>query len=101
MGGYAAVHGRPAAFEGADGHAYSVEPEVERSGDEGSDWGGYLLFVRWRRLGGQGVEGHVETDFLVRAPTAADAREALGRLSLLDAKVELDALIRRETESAR
>ena len=33
LGGYLAVHGRPPAFEGPDGHPYTVSVEVERTAD--------------------------------------------------------------------
>ena len=33
IGGYAAVHDRPAAFEGSDGFSYSVELMTEETGD--------------------------------------------------------------------
>ena len=96
VGGYAAVHGRPAAFEGVDGFSYSVELAADETGDGGaSAWGGYFLFLRWRRLGASGVEGHVESDFVTRAPTEVAALDALGRVPLRTAKATLDTLVRR------
>ena len=50
IGGYAAVHGRPAAFEGTDGLSYSVEIVTSATGDPERPWGAYLLFVRWSRI---------------------------------------------------
>ncbi|MCC6316850.1 MAG: hypothetical protein IT361_04085 [Gemmatimonadaceae bacterium] len=93
IGGYEAVHGRPAAFEGRDGMSYSVSLDVEATGEEARPWGAYFLFLRWRRMGGQGVEGHVETDFLVYGATAAAARAALGAWPLAEVRVALDAAI--------
>src|SRR5215210_2219223 len=86
IGGYAAVHARPAAFEGADGMSYSVELCTDRAPDGVVDgdgeWGGYLLFLRWRRVGEPGVDGHLETDFIVRADTEEQALAELGRMPL-------------------
>ena len=64
LGGYAAVHARPAAFEGPDGMSYSVEVLAEETGEPARPWGAYLLFMRWARQGAQRVEGHLETPFL-------------------------------------
>src|SRR5690606_19117869 len=82
VGGYAAVHSRPPALEGPDGYAYSVEPSADRSGDPEHPWGGFLLFLRWRRIGAQGVEGHLETGFLALANSHSAALEAVRSLSL-------------------
>ena len=103
IGGYAAVHARPAAFEGTDGLSYSVELCADRAergvagsvtGDSDA-WGGYLLFLRWRRVGEPGVDGHLETDFIVRADTEEQAVAELGRMPLATVKATLDALIRK------
>jgi hypothetical protein len=95
VGGYAAVHGRPAAFEGPDGMSYSVELCADETHDETAPWGAYLLFLRWRRVGDQGVEAHVETDYIVRGEHEADVLRELGRMPLATAKATLDALIRK------
>ena len=95
VGGYAAVHARPAAFEGSDGCSYSVEIEADATpGDPEGAWAAYLLFVKWRRYGEPGIEGHLETDYLARAATEAEAKARAGALALADAKRALDALIR-------
>ncbi|HEX6059237.1 MAG TPA: hypothetical protein VFZ11_09505 [Gemmatimonadaceae bacterium] len=94
LGGYMAVHDRPAAFEGSDGMSYSVEIMAERTGDAERPWGAFLLFLRWRRLGAQGVEGHLETAFLAHGASEAEARARLGAISLLEAKTALDRLVR-------
>lgn len=93
VGGYRAVHGRPPAFEGADGVAYSVEVETDETGDPAAPAGAYLLFVRWS-AGEPRVTGHLETDFLVRADTLEAARDRLGAMPLADARTLLDTLIR-------
>jgi hypothetical protein len=93
IGGYAAVHGRPAAFEGTDGLSYSVEIVTSPTGDAERPWGAYLLFVQWSRVGGTSPVGHVETDFLAEADTEADARAIVGALSLGQVRAALHALI--------
>jgi len=96
IGGYAAVHARPAAFEGVDGMSYSVELCAEPAdGDDGTAWGAYLLFLRWRRVGEPGVDGHLETDYIVRAETEDQALAEIGRMPLATVKATLDALIRK------
>jgi hypothetical protein len=97
IGGYAAVHARPAALEGSDGLAYSVEVLGDRLGvTHEQAFGAYLLFLRWRRVGEEGVEGHVESDFL---EFGASREEAVQRLR--DWKIErvqdlLNAMLERD-----
>ena len=93
IGGYAAVHGRPAAFEGTDGLSYSVEIVTSPTGDSERPWGAYLLFVQWARVGGTSPVGHLETDFLAEADTEDDARAVVGALSLGQVRAALHALI--------
>ena len=95
VGGYAAVHARPAAFEGSDGCSYSVEVTADATpGDARGAWGAYLLFIRWRRYGEPGVDGHLETDYLAHAASEAEARGAVAAMALAEVKRALDALIR-------
>jgi hypothetical protein len=100
IGGYAAVHDRPAAFEGSDGFSYSVEIMAERGG---SEWRAFFLFIKWARIGAQTPEGHVESDYLASGATEQDARDSLGRTPLDDVKALLDRLIaeRRVTDTTR
>ena len=101
IGGYMAVHARPAAFEGPDGMSYSVEIETDDTGDRAAPAGAYLLFVRWGR-GEPTISGHLETDFLARAATAEEARAQVGALPLHEVKRLLDALVReRSPETSR
>jgi hypothetical protein len=93
IGGYMAVHDRPAAFEGSDGMSYSVAIESGQTGDVQRPWGAYFLFMRWRRMGPQGVEGHLESDFLAYGDDAKAAREALGAMPISGARAELERLI--------
>jgi hypothetical protein len=96
IGGYAAVHARPAAFEGSDGMSYSVEIIVDETEIVGRPYGAYLLFMRWRRVGAQGIEGHLETDYLAYGATEDTARDALGAMTLNEVKALLERLIREQ-----
>src|ERR671927_523404 len=83
IGGYAAVHARPAAFEGSDGCSYSVEIAADETPEEPrGPWSAFLMFLKWRRYGEPGIEGHLETDYLAHGATEAEARAALGALAL-------------------
>ena len=93
VGGYRAVHARPAAFEGPDGLSYSVEIVADRTGDAERPWGAYLLFVRWHRTGEQGPSGHLETDFLSRGTAEQEVIDDVARLPLAAAKGLLDACV--------
>lgn len=93
IGGYMAVHDRPAAFEGSDGASYSVEIVTDASDEKERPYAAYLLFVRWGH-GDPVASGHLETEFLSFAKTEAEARNAVGAMSLNEVKSTLDALIR-------
>jgi hypothetical protein len=99
IGGYMAVHDRPAAFEGSDGASYSVEIVSDDTGEKGKPFGAYLLFVRWGH-GDPVATGHLETEFLFFAATEDEARSAVGALSLNDVKAMLDALIKARHDSS-
>jgi hypothetical protein len=93
IGGYMAVHDRPAAFEGSDGASYSVEIVSDTSGERQRPFAAYLLFVRW----GQGdpvASGHLETEFVAFAATEEEARKMVGAMSLNEVKMKLDGLIK-------
>ena len=94
IGGYMAVHARPAAFQGSDGLSYSVAIETDRTDDAANPFGAYFLFIRWRRLGTQGVEGHLESPFLAFGTSREEAATALGAMSLGEVKAILDDLVR-------
>ena len=102
IGGYAAVHDRPAAFEGTDGFSYSVEIMAEPTGPR-DEWGAFFLFVRWARIGAQTPEGHLESGYLATGANEEAARVALGATRLEDVKALLDRLVdeRRGSTSAR
>ena len=93
LGGYMAVHARPAAFEGEDGASYSADIGLDETGDATAPVGAYLIFLRWSP-GEPRVVGHLESDFLARARTEEEARAAVGALSLAETKHLLDELIR-------
>jgi len=100
LGGYMAVHGRAAAFQGSDGEPYTVAVDVDDSGAPEAPFAAYLVFVRWAQTG-TAVMGHMETGDLVAAPTEAEAREALERLPLAEVRALLDEAIRRRSEEDR
>lgn len=93
IGGYAAAHGRPAAFEGTDGFSYSVEIVTAPTGQLERPWGAYLLFVQWTRVGATSPSGHLETDYLAESDTEDDARAIVGVLSLSQVRAALHELI--------
>jgi hypothetical protein len=92
IGGWMAVHARPAAFEGSDGLSYSVEIEVDETEDAATPFAAYFVFVRWSR-GEPVVTGHVESDYLAHARTESDARAAVGAMLLEDTKEVLDRVL--------
>jgi hypothetical protein len=100
IGGYMAVHDRPAAFEGSDGASYSVEIVTDDSGDKERPFAAYLLFVRWRH-GDPVASGHLETEFLSYARSESEAREIVGALRLNEVKSKLDALIKAKRAEER
>ena len=88
-----AVHARPAAFEGIDGHSYSADILTDTTGDRSAPWGAYLFFVRWG-LGEPEVQGHLETGFLITGQSEAVVRHQVGGMLLATVKATLDGLIR-------
>ncbi len=100
VGGYRAVHSRPAAFEGKDGASYSVDIVVDEVREPAGRFGAYLLFVHWRR-GDPSAAGHLETDYIAFGETEDAARAALGAMRLSDAKRTLDDLITRAETPSR
>ena len=93
LGGYAAVHARPPAFEGTDGLSYSVEIVVGPTGHPDAPVGGYLLFVQWARVGASSPSGHLETEFLVESDSEDEVRAVIGAYSLSQVRGALHALI--------
>lgn len=92
VGGYEAVHARPAALDAPDGFPYSIARLADPLGDDARGaFGAYLLFLRWRRIGEEGVEGHIETDYLEFADSREAAFEKLGAWPLARAQEYLNA----------
>src|SRR6185369_10564272 len=92
IGGYMAVHARPAAFEGKDGVSYSVEIVADEETDRVAPFAAYLLFVKWRS-GDPVAAGHLETDYLGYGQTEAEAIEKVGAMKLSEVRGILDGLI--------
>lgn len=100
IGGYMAVHDRPAAFEGSDGASYSTELVVDPTEDESAPFGSYILFIRW----GQGepfASGHLETPYLFHGRSEDEARRMIAQLPLSSVKKLLDGLIAARAQSSR
>lgn len=92
LGGYLKVHNRPPAYDGPDGHPYTVSVEVERTGNLLTPYLGYLVFPRWAQTG-VGIVGHVETPTLVECRSQAEAEERLGSLTLLEVQEHLETAV--------
>lgn len=102
VGGYAAVHGRAAGLEGKDGLSYSLDVLTDETGDAARPYGAYLLFLQWRRMGEQGVEGHLESEFLAYGATVEEAVTSVRATPLTECQRILDALIaQRDGNSGR
>lgn len=100
LAGYRREHERPPAFEGADGHAYTVEVDVEETGDPARPFSSFFVFPRWAATGA-GIMGHVESGDVASGTTSADARRAAEEWTLFEIREELDAaILRRERESS-
>ena len=100
LGGYQAVHGRAAAFQGIDGQPYTVAVDTEYTEGERSPWAGYLVFVRWAATG-TAVMGHLESEDLITGDSEAEVCAALEAMPLTQVKTILDeAILRRQSELA-
>ena len=95
LAGYFRKHDRPPAFEGPDGHPYTVSIEVEKVPDLRNPYEGYLVFPRWAQ-NGLGIVGHVETPTLWRGRSREEVHWAAGESSLPDVQSHLNAAIQRK-----
>ncbi|MCH2459562.1 MAG: hypothetical protein MK239_00785 [Gemmatimonadetes bacterium] len=92
LGGYFHVHNRPPAYEGSDGHPYTVSLEVEKTGNLRTPYAGYLVFPRWAETG-VGIVGHVETRTLIECVTSEEVVAGLNALTLIEVQhLLVDAL---------
>lgn len=94
LAGYFALHDRPPAYTGPDGHPYTVSPETEKTVNLRAPYAGYLVFPRWAQTG-VGIVGHVETPTLVECASQDEAMRRLGALTLLDVQRLLGEAIAR------
>lgn len=94
LGGYFRVHDRPPAYEGPDGHPYTVSVEVEKTANLRTPFAGYLVFPRWAQTG-VGIVGHVETPTLAEGATSDEVTEVIGRTSLAEVQRLLEEAIAR------
>jgi hypothetical protein len=99
LGGYTAVHGRAAAFEGMDGEPYTADVDTDRSDDPARPVAGYLVFIRWAQTG-TAIMGHLETGDLVTAASEDEARAALLAMPLREVRALLDETIARKRAQA-
>lgn len=98
LGGYFRTHERPPAFEGSDGHPYTVSVETEKTADLRAPWEGFLVFPRWARTG-LGIVGHVETATLWRGRTRDEVTRAAGDTPLLRVQELLEEALRPERDA--
>jgi hypothetical protein len=89
LGGYFRVHDRPPAYEGSDGHPYTVSVEVEKTSNLRLPYAGYLVFPKWAESG-VGIVGHLETPTLLEGATSEEVTAALGRKSLAEVQELLE-----------
>lgn len=97
LGGYLQAHDRPPAFEGSDGHPYTVSIEVEKVGDLRLPFGVYLVFPRWA-INGLGIVGHLQTPLLAKGRNQAEAEERAAELTLVEVKHLLEQAIERRND---
>ena len=94
IGGYAAVHARPAALEGSDGMSYSVEILTNRERSDAQPFGAFFMFLQWTRMGEQGVAGHLESECLAWGADRDAAKAELGAWPIERVLALLEELIR-------
>jgi hypothetical protein len=92
--GYVSLHKRPPAFQGSDGHPYTVSLEVEKTPNLLAPYSGFLVFPRWAETG-VGIVGHLVTPILLEKTSRAGVEESLGALTLLEVQRLLEEAIQR------
>ena len=98
LGGYVELHNRPPAFGGADEQPYTVDIDVEPTGDAERPYAAFLVFIRWAATGA-GIMEHTESGDVAFGETPEAARARALELTLYEVKSELDAAIARKTKS--
>jgi hypothetical protein len=99
LAGYIEHHTRPPAFEGSDGHPYTVSMEVEGTGNLLAPYSGFLVFPRWAETGA-GIVGHLETPILIDGKSREEVEEKLGALTLSEVQGLLEGAIGRRSNEA-
>jgi len=97
LGGYLACHNRPPAFQGTDGHPYTVSMEFEKTPNLLAPFSGYLIFPRWAETG-VGIVGHLETPILLEKASRGEAEASLGALTLMEVQALLEEAIQRQRQ---
>ena len=95
LGGYIELHNRPPAFTGADDQPYTVDVDVEPTGDDDKAYAAFLVFIRWAATGA-GIMEHTESGDVAFGDSPENARARALELSLYEVKAELDAAIERK-----
>ncbi|MGQ0816182.1 MAG: hypothetical protein ACT4O1_17270 [Gemmatimonadota bacterium] len=95
LGGYIELHNRPPAFGGGDQQPYTVDIDVEPTGDAERPHAAFLVFLRWAETGA-GIMEHTESGDVAFGDTPEAARAAALELTLYEVKAELDAAIERK-----
>jgi hypothetical protein len=97
LGGYIELHNRPPAFTGLDEQPYTVDIDVEPTGDSERPYAAFLVFLRWAETGA-GIMEHTESGDVRFGETPEAARAAALELTLYEIKSELDAAIQRKKQ---
>ena len=99
LGGYLSHHNRPPAFEGMNGHPYTVSLEVEKTPNLEAPFSGFMVFPQWADTG-VGIVGHLETPLLLHGKSREEVIKKLEALSLTEVNDLLrDAILRRQQET--
>lgn len=97
LGGYVEKHNRPPAFSGVDAQPYTVDIDVEPTGDADKPYAAFLVFLRWAETGA-GIMEHTESGDVAFGGTPDAARARALELTLYEVKAELDAAIQRKKQ---
>jgi hypothetical protein len=95
LGGYVELHNRPPAFTGVDDQPYTVDVDVEPTGDAQRPYAAFLVFLRWAATGA-GIMAHTESGDVAHGDSPESAKTRALELTLYEVKAELDAAIERK-----